>query len=256
MGVNFINSEICEIDGEGMIYFSDPRQLRDKIIETVSRVEAKKFFSSTDENIKKVRESMAEYFLTSALKKDSHQDWFLMQPQKDPPDFVLMTASDNPTTITLDEFELVEIPGRCQTFNEMMSIVQEKIERRYSVSYNLLIFVNNERSKEWISLLHRHLEDYHSFKTIWTVHLLRYKDKKDLFGYVVNRLRPYPVRHIEGVLGESYLSQPIPIFMEEIKRGDKTFLSFKSDFVNSLTKELRKIILSRAQKKGKERGSL
>jgi len=256
MGINFINSEICEIDGKGMIYFSEPRLLRDKIIETVSKVGANKFFSSTNENIKKVRESMAEYFFTLALGKDSGQDWFLMQPQKDPPDFVLMTANDNPITITLDGFELVEIPGRCQTFDEMMSIVQKKLDKGYSEYYHLLIFVNNEKSKEWIPLLHGHLGKYHPFKTVWTVHLLWYKDKKDLFGYVVNRLRPYPVRHIEGALGDSKsnLPLPMPTFMEEIKRGDKTFLSFKPDFIKELTKELRKIILNRLQTKNRKRG--
>ncbi|MDP3726092.1 MAG: hypothetical protein Q8R36_02750, partial [bacterium] len=204
MGVNFINSEICEIDGEKLIYFNDPRRLRDKIIDTASKVGAKKFFSSTDENIKKVRESVAEYFFTLALKKGNHRDWFIMQPQGDPPDFILMTASDNPMAITLDGFELVEIPGCCKTFDEMMDIVQKKINKGYSVRYNLLIFVNNEKSKEWLFLLHRYLENYHPFKTVWTVHLLCYKDKKDFFGYVVNRLRPLPVRHIEGTLGESY----------------------------------------------------
>jgi hypothetical protein len=247
MSIDFINSEKCKIDDKEMIYFRDTRQLRDKIIETVSNVGAGNFFSSTDENVKKVRESMAEYFFTLSLKKDSQKDWFLMQPQNDPPDFFLMTATDNPMTITLDAFELVEIPGRCQMFDEMMNIVQKKIDKGYSVSYNLLIFVNNDKSREWLSLFHEQLKNYYPFKTIWTVHLLWYKEKKDVFGYVVNRLRPYPVKHIEGELAEPHPFQTTPFFMEEIKKENKIFLSFKSDFAEELTKELRRIILKRKQ---------
>lgn len=238
-----------------MIYFRDLRLLRDKIIETVSTIGAEKFFSSTNENIKKVRESIAEYFFTLALKKDTGQDWLLMQPEKDPPDFVLMTANDNPVTITFDEFELVEIPWCCQTFNEMMSIVQDKLDKGYPEYYHLLIFVNNDKSKEWVNLLYRQLGKYHPFKTVWTVHLLWYQNKKNLFGSVVNRLRPYPVKHIEAALNDNilYQSQPTPSYMEETKIGDKTFLNFKSDFVKELTTKLRKINLSRLQTKNKKR---
>lgn len=247
--VKFINSEICEIDGKELAYFKDHRSLRDKIIETVSIVGPNKFFSSTDEEIKKVRESMAEYFFTIALKKDNHQDWLLMQPKNDPPDFILMTAKDNPITITFDEFELVEIPGRCQSFDEMMSIIQKKLKKGYPEKYHLLIFVNNEKSKEWINLLNSQLKNYYPFKTIWTVHLLWYKGKKDLFGSVVNRLRPYPIRHIEVALNDNNLSQSqsVPSFMEEIKQDNKIFLVFKPNFVKELTKKIRKIKLNNLQ---------
>ena len=132
--------------------------------------------------------------------------------------------------------------------------MQRKVNKGYSGNYNLLIFINNEKSREWSNLLYKQLGNYHPFKTVWTVHLLWYKDKKDLFGAVVNRLRPYPPRHIEAPIdgSELYKPQPVPNFMEEIKREGKTFLSFKPDFVKGLTKELRKINLNRLQAKNRD----
>ncbi|MEK7629824.1 MAG: hypothetical protein AAB432_00365 [Patescibacteria group bacterium] len=254
MDVNFIDSESCEIEGERMLYFKDPRQLRDSIIKTIETVGAVKLFSSTDEAVKKTRESIAEFFFILSLKIVNNQDWFLMQPKDDPPDFTLMTASDNPMEITLDQFELVEIPGRCRVFDEMMKIIQGKLDKGYLENqYNLLIFVNNENSSAWISLLNKQLRRYHPFKTVWTVHLLWHKDKS-FYSCVVNRLRPFPIKHIETPLSDDGLgkSRPIPTFMEEIRLGDKVLLIFKSDFVKELTKVMRKINLARLQVKNKK----
>lgn len=256
MATTIVNSEICEIDGKKMLYFREPNLMLSGIEETLAKVGAEKFFSSTDEAVKKARESLAEFFFTVALKKDTSRDWWLMQPQKDPPDFTLMTIKEDPITITLDAFELVEIPGRCQTFDEALGIVQSKLNKGYAGHYNLLIFVNNERSKEWINLLNERLENHHPFKTIWTVHLLWYKGKKDLFGPIVNRLRPYPVVHIDAVQndGKLYQYQSIPTFMEKITSGEKTFISFKTEFVKELTKKLRMANLRTLQASNRKNG--
>ena len=158
-----------------------------------------------------------------------------MQPEKDPPDFYLMNTRSN--HMTLDKFELVEIPlGKyCQIFEKMMSIVQKKIDKRYPKDYSLLIFVNNEKSKEWISLLHRQLKNYNPFKAIWTISLSQYKD--DLYS-VVSRLRPYLAKSIEVPFNDKALYQylPIPNYMEEIKVGDKSFFNPKPSFIKELKK--------------------
>lgn len=226
-----------------------PNTLRDKLIETVEKVGAQKFFSIPEENVKKARENVAEYFFVLGLTKDSGQDWFLMQPKKDPPDFVLMTARANPITITLDHFELVEIPGRCETFEEMLGIVRGKLNKGYTEKYHLLIFVNHEKSKEWINTLHQQVQDFAPFKTVWTVHLVWYKGKSSLYGSVVNCLRPYPTRSIEVALNDEALRQssPLPNYMEELKIDGRTFISFKQDFVKELTMAIRKSLLARSQ---------
>ena len=249
MVMKFINSGSCEIDGEEMYYFQHPIVLRDNLIDTISKVGAVKFFSSPSEKIKKVRESMAEYFFILALEKATGQDWFLRQLKNDPPDFELMAAGGNLITLTL--FELVEIPGRCQTFEEMMDIIQRKLKKGYGKGLSLLIFVNNEKSREWTDLLHQQLKNYHPFKEIWTVYLLWHKGKENLYGSMVNRLRPLPAKSVNAALNDPILRQfaPVPGYMEEIKIDGKTFLNPKPDFVKELTTKIRKINLARSQTK-------
>lgn len=249
MKIDFINSERVKVGDEELIYFMHPNTLRNKLIETVEKVGAQKFFSSPEEDVKKARENVAEYFFVFGLKKDSGQDWFLMQPKKDPPDFILMTVAGNPVTITLDHFELVEIPGRCKSFEEMLGIVHSKLNKGYTEKYHLLIFVNHEKSKEWISELHQQIQDFAPFKTVWTVHLVWYKNQSSLYSSVVNRLRPYPTKSIEVALNDEALRQssPLPNHMEELKVDGKTFINFKPDFVKELTMAMRKSLLTRSQ---------
>ena len=251
MKVDFLNSERVKVGDDELIFFMHPNTLRDKLIETVEKVGAQRFFSSPEEDVKKVRENVAEYFFDLGLKKDSGQDWFLMQPKKDPPDFILMTVTANPITITLDNFELVEIPGRGESFEKMLEIVRRKLNKGYAEKYHLLIFVNHEQSKEWINKLHQQIQDFAPFKTVWTVHLVWYKGKSSLYGSVVNRLRPHPTRSVEVALDDDALRQNSPLsnHMEELKIDGKTFIRFKPDFVKELTMAMRKSLLARSQAK-------
>ena len=80
MKIDFLNSERVKVGDDEMIFFMHPNTLRDKLIETVEKIGAQKFFSSPEENIKKARENVAEYFFILGLKKISGLDWFLRQP--------------------------------------------------------------------------------------------------------------------------------------------------------------------------------
>lgn len=254
MKIDFLNSERVKVGDDEMIFFMHPNTLRDKLIETVEKIGAQKFFSSPEENIKKARENVAEYFFILGLKKISGLDWFLRQPHNDPPDFELMTITSNPITITLDPFELVEIPGRCKIFEEMHEIVKRKLNKGYAKKYHLLIFVNHEKSEEWIKELHQKQENFSPFKTVWTVHLVWYKGQQGLYGSVVTRLRPYPAKTVQVALNDETLRQnsPLPDHLEELKIDGKTFIGFKRDFVKGLTTAMRKTLLarSRAARKG------
>lgn len=75
-----------------MIYFRDSISLLKQIEQTLSEIGPQEFFSSTDNKVKKVRESLAEFFFILALKKDTNKDWLLMQPKDVFPDFILMTV--------------------------------------------------------------------------------------------------------------------------------------------------------------------
>lgn len=250
MEVNFIDSETCRIGGNHMTYFMHPNVLRDRFIKTVEKIGAKKFFSSPENDVKRNRESIAEYFFLLALKKGNGQEWFLRQPKDDPPDFELMTVNVN-NEITLDNFEIVEIPPRCQTFDCMMNILQGKLNKGYTEKYNLLIFMNNEHGDEWIRLCHEQLKNFNPFKTIWTIQLLWHKNTKEIGGSMVHRLRPYPTNSIRVALNDEALKKEflIPKYMEEIKIEGQSFLTFKPDFAKELTKMMKKDNISRLHAK-------
>lgn len=240
MSANFINSEICEIDGKGMIYFRQPGLLLEQIQITLEKIGAKEFFRSPTEEIKKVRESMAELFFQLAIQKKTSKDWFLMQPQQDPPDFVLMNVDMESIDISMEQFELVEIPPICETFEDMEKIVEKKLKKGYPPGYNLLIFVNHIKSKEWITRLHSKLKSFLPFKAVWTIHLLF--EHGEIWGSVVNRLRPEPVWHIPAKLSDTRLSysKKISSWMEEIKVDGKKMIGFKPAIIKKLISKLKK----------------
>jgi hypothetical protein len=254
MSVNFINSDRCVIDGKEMIYFKHPNNLIDEIEKTLLQIGAEKFFSSPEQSIQKKWEGLAEYFFTLALKKGTGIDWYIRQPADDPPDFELYSIKDNPIEIMLDRFELVEIPAICKDFEGAANIVQRKINKKYSENYSLLIFINNEKSKEWARLFTDQIKDYHPFKGVWVIYLLWYKGKKDLYGSVVYRLRPFPIMSINADLNDiqtRQLNSNIPNFMEEIKIENNNFINFKSAFSNELVKKMKRILLDIKTKRTK-----
>jgi hypothetical protein len=247
MTSKFVNSESVEIDGQKMIYLASPHFMIEKIHEALSSIGPEKFFSNPDEKTKKLRESMAEAFFALALKKDSKQDWWVVQPEEDPPDFTLTSWTENPITITLAPFELVEIPARCKSFEEMWRIVKKKLEKGYPENYHLLIFINNEKSTEWLELLNNKLAVSVPFQTIWTLHLLVNKTTKELSAAIANKLRPLPIKHTEASFNDpqSLRFGPLPSFMEVVKDNKNTFLKMNQEFANALRKEMMKTLYNR-----------
>lgn len=84
-----------------------------------------------------------------ALKKYSRKDYYMLQPADQFPDFDLMSArqEQDAISITLDRFELVTIPDRCNSFEDALSIVKGKIEKGYPVNFNLLVFINHKKAE-------------------------------------------------------------------------------------------------------------
>jgi GrpB-like predicted nucleotidyltransferase (UPF0157 family) len=249
-GPKFISSEAVEVDGQKMLFLASPHAIVENIFKALTVIGPEKFFSNPDEKTKKLRESMAECFFAFALKKESGKDWWIMQPEKDPPDFNLTSWTENPITITLAPFELVEIPGRCKSFEEMMQIVRKKLEKGYPQNYHLLIFVNNGNSTDWIELLHRKLPESVPFQTIWTLHLLVDRTTKDLSAAVANKLRPLPLSHSEISFNDpsALRFRPLPSFMELVKNGSRTFIKFNKEFADALNKEMMKALRDRRQR--------
>jgi len=61
------------------IFFAHPHTLLDQVGKVLEKVGPQKFFTSSDEEVKKAREGFAAYFFTLALKKYMGRDWWLAQ---------------------------------------------------------------------------------------------------------------------------------------------------------------------------------
>jgi hypothetical protein len=240
--MDILNSEFCLVNGKEMVYFRYPYALFTDIEKTLQKIGAEKFFSDPHSDIKKIRESMAEYFFAIALKKMTKKDWLVMQPQKEFPDFALMSVSDEPNKITIEQFELVEIMSRCQSFEEMLKIVEGKIKKGYPENYNLLIFINHIKSKEWLPLLHKAISIYYPFKAIWTVHLL-FSGKDNPYNAVINRIRPVPVCHAEANFIDKslYELEKIPHFIDMHEINGYKIMTFKKEFIKDLIKKMKMV---------------
>jgi len=241
MKVKFIDSESCLIDGKRMIHFSHPLSVFRHIEKTLKEIGPEKFYSSPDQKIKKVRESMPAYFFSLTLKKWTGKDWLIMQPEDQFPDLMFMSI-DEEGKISLEQVELVEIMNRCQSLDQMKSEIRKKINKGYPKGrYNLLIFVNHEKSSEWIPKLAQTIPNEHPFISIWTVHLL-FKPRDNPYLSVSHRLKPEPVFHLIANLSDGglYKIQSWPSITEEVKTSEGTILQFKPGVVKGIIKGLRK----------------
>jgi hypothetical protein len=198
MATNFLSSDMCVIDGKKLKYFSHPLSLFNQIEKKLSEIGAEKFFSNPDESTKRARESLPQYFFTLALKKQTGKDWWVLHPSDPSSDFFLMAIDENPIGISMEQFELVQIPSHFQTFEDAFSVVQKKLKKGYPNYYNLIIFINHEKSKEWATLLHKNLEIRCPFKTIWIVYLLFEKGTSNPYIATVHRLRPLPIVNLQA----------------------------------------------------------
>lgn len=229
-----------------LLWFYSPIALFNRIEKTLKEVGGKKFVSTHRD-----WESLAEFFFMVARKKNSGKDFYMLQPEDQFPDFDLMSTSQDQRTIsiTLDRFELVTVPDRCESFEDALSIVKRKIAKGYPENFNLLIFVNHVKSREWVAMLNSKLKEHHPFKSIWTVYLL-FQGKDNPYSAVVNRIRPQPLQTIQANFSDKSLweMEPLPVFMEEVEIDGRKGRAFKADFIRQFEMSMRKANLERARK--------
>lgn len=223
---------------DSKIFTEDVVSLRKRWFDAVSRMGAEKFFSSPKKDAKEAREAMAIYFFMAGLGKGNGADYFIRQPKQDPPDFQLIYwGKEMPI---LEYFELVEIPMHFQRFEEMMATVQNKLKHGYPPYYHLLIFVNHEKSAEWIRLLNEKLENNPPLKMIWTVSV--WSDGIGCYGSTVSRLRPHPAKTINIKLGEENAADSaLPSYVQREKMQG----GIRVQFTPELTKKFRKWSIER-----------
>jgi len=226
------------------IPFAHPHTLFNQINAALKEVGPEKFFKSPNEKIKKAREGFAAYFFTLALKKYTDRDWWLTQydqAKREYPDFDFISFAENPDDIKIEKVELTGIYPNFKSFDEVAKIVEKK-QKKYGgkpVKFSLLIFVNHEKSEEWINLLREKIISAHPFLSIWTIHLLFKEGGKEVKKAVAQRIMPLPGLRVEADTDDPkiYKPQPIPNYIEQYKEGGKTYFAFKSEFVNKFIKK-------------------
>ncbi|MBI4132690.1 MAG: hypothetical protein HY473_01135, partial [Candidatus Sungbacteria bacterium] len=233
------------------IFFAHPHTLLDRVGEILSKVGPQKFFSSPDDEVKKAREGFAAYFFTLTLKKFTGRDWWLAQfgqSERQYPDFDFISFSEGPDEIRVESVELTGVYPHFENFEKMLAVVESK-QKQYgnkALKFSLLIFVNHEKSEEWIQILRSHLTTPHPFLSIWTIHLRFKKGGMEVGKAVAQRIQPSPGLRVEANTDdqEIHKRQQLPSFLEERKEGNSAYIAFKPEFITKFRKKVR--ALSRA----------
>lgn len=218
------------------IYFAHPHALLDQAHEAIKKVGAEKFFSSSEEWVKKNREGFAAYFFTLAMKKYTGKDWWVAQYDqaiRAYPDFDLMSFGNDPNEIGFESVELTGVYPHFKTFDEVMKVVDKKLTQ-YGTSplkFSLLIYVNHEKSEEWINLLREKITKPDPFISIWTIHLRFQPGGKEVGKAVASKIAPHPGLRIEASADDAtvHKRQPLPNYLEEIEVNGIKQVVFKKD---------------------------
>lgn len=221
------------------IFFAHPRTLFKRVEKILKKVGSEKFFNSSDEEVKKAREGFAAYFFMLAMKKYTGQDWWLAQYdqiERAYPDFDLISLGETPEKLRVESVELTGIYPHFKSFNEFTKVVEKK-QGQYGtnpVKFSLLIFVNHEKSEEWISLLREYLKTENPFISIWTIHLRFKKGGQEVGAVVAQRIRPLPGLRIVAYTDEPGIHKPqtLPNYVEEKSENEVSYVTFKEEFVD------------------------
>src|SRR3989338_658510 len=231
------------------IFFAHPHTLLDQVGKVLEKVGAEKFFTSSDEEVKKAREGFAAYFFTLALKKYyGGRDWWLAQYDQAVrayPDFDFISFAENLDDLKMESVELTGIHPNFKSFNKALEVIEKK-QKHYGdkpVKSSLLVFVNHEKSEEWINLLRSRVRSEYPFLSIWTLHLRFKKGGKEVGKAVAQRIMPLPGLRVEADTDdpEIHKRQPLPTYMEQHQDGERTYVTFKTEF----TDKMRRAVLSR-----------
>ncbi|OIO34226.1 MAG: hypothetical protein AUJ18_02105 [Candidatus Hydrogenedentes bacterium CG1_02_42_14] len=228
------------------IFFAHPHTLLDQVGKVLENVGSEKFFTSSDEEVKKAREGFAAYFFTLTLKKYIGRDWWLAQYDqavRASPDFDFMSFAENPDDMKMESVELTGVYPHFKSFDEALRVVEKK-QKQYGtepVKFSLLVFVNHEKSEEWINMLREKVISEHPFLSIWTIHLRFKKGGNEVGKAVAQRIRPLPGLRVEADMDdpEIHKRQPLQTYMVPHEDGTVTFKTEFIDKIRSLRKGLK-----------------
>lgn len=225
------------------IFFAHPHTLLDQVGKVLEKVGAEKFFSSPDEEVKKAREGFAAYFFTLTLKKYLQRDWWLAQYDQATrayPDFDFISFAEKPDDMKMESVELTGVYPHFKSFEEALKVVEKK-QKQYGnnpVKFSLLVFVNHEKSEEWIDQLRNNISSEKPFLSIWTIHLRFKKGGKEVGKAVAQRIMPLPGLRVEADTDdpEIHKRQALPAYIEQHQDVDLTYVTFKNEFIDKIRK--------------------
>ncbi len=223
------------------IQFAHPHTLFTQVEGVLKKVGPKKFFSSPNESVKKAREGFAAYFFALALKQYTKRDWWLAQYDQAVrayPDFDFISFGEAFEGMKLEHVELTGVYPHFKTFDEVMGVIKKK-QKQYgtdALKFSLLVFMNHEKSEEWIQLLRKNLISEYPFISVWTIHLRFKKGGLEVGKAVASKIFSLPGLRVEADMDDSEIHkrQPIPNYMEITNKNGFTYVSFKPEFVNKM----------------------
>lgn len=227
------------------IFFAHPHTLLDQADKVRKKVGDEKFFTSPNEEVKKAMEGFWAYFFTLTMKKYTGKDWWLAQYDQAVrayPDFDFFSFAENPDDMRNEPVELTGVYPHFKSFDEALKVVKNK-QKKYGtepVKFSLLIFVNHEKSEEWVNMFREKISSEHPFLSIWTIHLRFKKGGKEVGKAVAQKIVPLPGLRVEADTDdpEIHKRQPLPAYMEQRQDNGNTYVTFKTEFVDKMRKKV------------------
>lgn len=231
------------------IFFAHPHTLLDQTGKILDGIGPKKFLKSPNEEVKKTREGFWAYFFTLAMKKYTGKDWWLAQYDqaiRAYPDFDFMSFAESPDDMKMESVELTGVYPHFKSFDEALKVIEKK-QKQYGtepVKFSLLVFVNHEKSEEWINMFREKISSEHPFLSIWTIHLRFKKGGKEVGKAVAQRIMPLPCLRVEADTddAETHKRQSLPNYMEQLQDGEQTYVTFKAEFIDKMRKKVEKLL--------------
>lgn len=226
--------------------FEHPHTLFDRVVKVQNRVGSEKFFSSSEQEVKKAQEGFFAYFFTLALKKYYHgRDWWVYHPNQSErkyPDFDFVSFGDDLKDLKLEPVELTGIYPHFKSFEEALTVVKKK-QKKYgdkSLNFSLLVFVNHEKSEEWINQLQNSIHDEKPFLSIWTIHLRFKKGGQEVCKVVAQKIMPLPSLRIEVDIDDPEIHKPqvLPKYLEINKNGKDAYITVKAGIFDEVKNKL------------------
>ena len=227
---------------ESNFRIDQPNTLLEKAGEILNKHGGEDFLNGNNEECHKGREAFFAFFFLIGFRKLSKKDWWIYQPERFPDLQLVSFLEQTPFIDDVLQYELVTIPGHYMDVESMVRNVTNKIEEKhYALNgkpCGLLVFSNNDNSRDFELTLYKTLDRISPFTEVWTTSL-ESPDKVNISKIIVSKVRPHPVIRFEFDANDQslYKYQNYPMCMELVEENGKKVLKIKREAMTELKKE-------------------